>query len=62
MSIGLNGIRRRRTEWVAGVGVIWILWMWRGRRGVVYRSGWRLRVDSLHLRDQDDSNVLMAVV
>lgn len=32
-----------------GVGAIRILWMWRGRRGVVFRSGWRLRGGLLRL-------------
>jgi len=43
MSIGLSGIRRRRMGSGVGVGVIRMCRRWRIRRGVVFRSGWRLR-------------------
>ena len=41
-----------------GAGVIRTLWMWRVRRGVVYRSGWRLLVGLSRLRviNDDGSN------
>ena len=43
MSGGLSGMGRRRMGLGVGVGVIPILWTSRGRRGVVFLSGWRLR-------------------
>ena len=40
---GRSGMSRRRMGLGAGAGATRILWMSRGRRGVVWRSGWMLR-------------------
>lgn len=41
---GPSGMPRKKMAWAAGAGATRILLMWRARRVVVFRSGWRLLV------------------